>query len=53
MALNYLAYRDQLFPHAAYRKAFEALRVSGGEKRAFKATVELLRWRTIAAARLN
>ena len=28
MALNNLAYRDQLFPHAAYRKAFEALRAS-------------------------
>ncbi|MBJ7545235.1 hypothetical protein JDN41_16920 [Rhodomicrobium udaipurense] len=40
MALNNLAYRDQLFPHAAYRKAFEALR--GGEKRACKVTVELL-----------
>jgi hypothetical protein len=42
MALNNLAYRDQLFPHAAYRKAFEALRASCGEKRACKATVELL-----------
>jgi hypothetical protein len=42
MALNNLAYRDQLFPHAAYRKAFEALRASSGEKRACKATVELL-----------
>ncbi len=28
MALNNLVYRDQLFPHAAYRKAFETLRVS-------------------------
>jgi hypothetical protein len=42
MALNNLTYRDQLFPHPAYRKAFEALRASGGEKRACKETVELL-----------
>jgi hypothetical protein len=42
MALNNLAYRDQLFPHAAYRKAFEALRESGGEKLGCKVTVELL-----------
>lgn len=42
MALNNLAYRDQLFPHAAYRKAFEALRVSCGEKLSCKVTVELL-----------
>jgi hypothetical protein len=42
MALNNLAYRDQLFPHAAYRKAFEALRISDGERRACKVTVELL-----------
>ncbi len=42
MALNNLAYRDQLFPHAAYRKAFEALCASSDEKRACKATVELL-----------
>ena len=42
MALNNLAYRDQLFPHAAYRKAFEALRASGGEKLSCKVTVELL-----------
>jgi hypothetical protein len=32
MALSSLAYRDQLFPHAAYRKAFEALRISDGDK---------------------
>lgn len=42
MALNNLAYRDQLFPHAAYRKAFESLRESGGEKLCCKVTVELL-----------
>ena len=42
MALSSLAYRDQLFPHAAYRKAFEALRISDGDKRACKMTVELL-----------
>jgi hypothetical protein len=42
MALNNLAYRDQVFPRLAYRKAFEALRVSGGERRACKVTVELL-----------
>ena len=42
MALNNLAYRDQLFPHAAYREAFEALRASCGEKRACNVTVDLL-----------
>jgi hypothetical protein len=42
MALSNLAYRDQLFPHGAYRKAFEMLRGSGGERRACKLTVELL-----------
>jgi hypothetical protein len=42
MALNNLVYRDQLFPRAAYRKAFEALRANDGEKRACKVTVELL-----------
>jgi hypothetical protein len=42
MALNNLVYRDQLFPRDAYRKAFEALRASDGEKRACKVTVELL-----------
>jgi hypothetical protein len=42
MALPNLVYRDQLFPHQAYRKAFEALRAELGEKRACKVTVELL-----------
>jgi hypothetical protein len=42
MALSTLAYRDQLFPHAAFRKAFEALRISDGDRRACKMTVELL-----------
>ena len=42
MALSTLAYRDQLFPHAAFRKAFEVLRISDGDKRACKITVELL-----------
>lgn len=42
MALSNLAYRDQLFPHAAFRKAFEALRISDGDRRACKMTVELL-----------
>jgi hypothetical protein len=42
MALNNLVYRDQLFPRAAYRKAFEALRASDGEKLSCKITVELL-----------
>jgi hypothetical protein len=42
MALSSLAYRDQLFPHAAFRKAFEALRSSDGDRRACKITVELL-----------
>ena len=42
MALNNLVYRDQLFPRDAYRRAFEALRASAGEKRACKVTVELL-----------
>ena len=42
MALLNLVYRDQLFPRAAYRKAFEALRAEVGDKRACKVTVELL-----------
>jgi hypothetical protein len=42
MALNNLVYRDQLFPHQAFRKAFEAMCVHGGDKRACKMTVELL-----------
>ena len=42
MALNNLVYRDQLFPRPAYRKAFEAMGVEWGDKRACKAVVELL-----------
>jgi hypothetical protein len=42
MALNNLVYRDQLFPRPAYRKAFEAMCVELGDKRACKVTVELL-----------
>ncbi len=42
MALNNLVYRDQLFPHAAYRKAFDTLCVSDGERRACKVAAELL-----------
>ncbi len=42
MALPNLVYRDQLFPRPAYRKAFEALRAEGDDKRACKVTVELL-----------
>jgi hypothetical protein len=42
MALLNLVYRDQLFPRAAYRRAFEALLARDGEKRACRTTVELL-----------
>ena len=42
MALNNLVYRDQLFPRPPYRKAFEAMCVEVGDKRACKVTVELL-----------
>jgi hypothetical protein len=42
MALLNLVYRDQLFPRPAYRRAFEALLASDGEKRACRTTVELL-----------
>ena len=42
MALLNLVYRDQLFPRPAYRKAFEAMCVEIGDKRACKVTVELL-----------
>jgi hypothetical protein len=34
--------RDQLFPRPAYARAFEALRSQGDDRRACKATVELL-----------
>lgn len=42
MALANVVYRDQLFPRAAYKQAFEALREQGDDKRACKVTVELL-----------
>jgi len=42
MALLNLVYRDQLFPRAAYRRAFEMLRAQGDDRRACKVAVELL-----------
>ncbi len=42
MALLNLVYRDQLFPRAAYARAFEALLAKEGEKRACCVTVSLL-----------
>ena len=42
MALLNLVYRDQLFPHPAYRHAFEALLAAAGDRRACKTLVELL-----------
>ena len=42
MALARLVYRDQLFPRAAYRRAFDALCEAGDERRACKTMVELL-----------
>lgn len=42
MALLNLVYRDKLFPHPAYRRAFEALTGQLPEKLACKITVELL-----------
>ena len=42
LALANLVYRDQLFPRAAYRRAFEVLRERGDERHACKVTVELL-----------
>lgn len=42
MALLHLVYRDQLFPRPAYARAFEALRIEIGDKRACKITVALL-----------
>ena len=42
MALNQSGLPRSAVPAAAYRRAFEALRVSDGEKRACKTTVELL-----------
>ena len=42
MALLNSVYRDQLFPRAAYRRAFEALLEHGDERQACRTTVELL-----------
>jgi hypothetical protein len=42
MALLNLVYRDQLFPRAAYARAFDALLVGVGEKRACRTMVGLL-----------
>ena len=42
MALLNLVYREQLFPRRAYARAFEVLLAKEGEKRACRATVELL-----------
>jgi len=42
MALLNLVYRDQLFPRAAYARAFEALLASAGEKPACRTMVGLL-----------
>lgn len=42
MALLNLVYRDKLFPHTAYRRAFEALSAQLPEKMACKITVDLL-----------
>ena len=42
MALLNLVYRDQLFPRAAYARAFEALLAGAGEKRACRTMVGLL-----------
>ncbi len=42
MALANLVYRDQLFPHAAYKRVFDALQERGEVRTACKVTVELL-----------
>jgi hypothetical protein len=42
MALLNLAYRDQLFPRPAYKRAFEALLARDGERRACRTMVGLL-----------
>jgi len=42
MALANLVYRDQIFPRAAYRRAFEVLRERGDERHACKVAVGLL-----------
>ena len=42
MAHLNLVYRDQLFPRAAYARAFEALQTELGDKQACRITVSLL-----------
>jgi hypothetical protein len=42
MALLNLVYRDELFPRPAYKRVFEALLASDGEKAACRTTVDLL-----------
>ena len=42
MAIVSLVYRDQLFPHMAYKRLFETMREHGDDRRACKVTVELL-----------
>lgn len=42
MALNHLVYRDQLFPHPTFARAFEMLRERGDDRRACRIMVELL-----------
>jgi hypothetical protein len=42
MALTNLVYRDQLFPHRAYARAFEALLAAESEKQACRIMVGLL-----------
>ena len=42
MALLNLVYREQLFPRAAYKRAFEALLAGVGDKRACRSMVGLL-----------
>ena len=51
MALPNLVYRDQLFPRAAYGRAFEAWRGTGDDRRACKARSSCWRWPTNAPAR--
>jgi len=42
MALLNLVYREQLFPHRSYQRAFEALLAGDGEKQACRIIVGLL-----------
>ena len=41
-ALNNLVYRDELFPRAAFARAFAALKAASGDRQACKVTVGLL-----------